>query len=372
MIDKNFLSRLPLSGRRVAVAQTFRSTVVPAAIGVASRAYSAVLLHLCAHNRTLPLLGSNRSPFVAWDAQWYLHIARFGYHAAAIQPGPNGGHHDFSFSPGWPALIWLGSIGGRLPMDVVAVVLANLIFIAAAITIHRLLTQRFNDAVATAGVALLAFNPAAYTLSMAYSEPLFLLIVGLYFLSRSARSAPILGATAMLTRFSGIAIIASALVDMLSRPTTRPRMVAVIVAVAVAFAGWWWFVWQLTGSPTGWLGGSPAWNSHQGPSAIAYALLRRPGDELLRLAFLGIVIGGCLLLLPRHADLAVYGLCAIVLSLAGGPYWSMPRHAMVAFPAFGAIAERLGRRGSALLVAAFLVAQLLFLRMSLGPNPTPP
>jgi hypothetical protein len=94
--------------------------------------------------------------------------------------------------------------------------------------------------------------------------------------------------------------------------------------------------------------------------------------EIVWIAFVALMIVGSVLLIRRHADMAVYGLVTIGLTLVGAPAWSMPRHAMVAFPAFVAIASRLGPRLSAVLVVVFMVGEFVFVDLAFGPGRNPP
>ena len=348
--------------------------LIPASIAVASRLYSILLVVQYVNSpQRLPLLTSYTSPFVAWDGQWYLRIAQLGYHAAPLQSvGLAGGHHDFSFYPGWPALIDIASLGGILPVDLVAAVLANILFVAAAIVIYRLFADRFGARTALWGTVLLAFNPASYVFSMAYTEAAFLLIAGLYFLNRYGRLSPILAGLAMLFRFTGVAIAASAAVMFFLRPDLRRRLLLIGLAVATVFALWWLFIWQLTGSITGWFEGSASWSKYLGLVAIARAFRNDPFHELLWLGFTVLMIVGTLMLMRRHTDLAVYGLVAISLGLIGGSASSMPRYCLAAFPAFAAFAERLGPRGSLAVAIVFVVAEALFVSFALSPGSNPP
>src|SRR5258706_797453 len=130
----------------------------PIAIGLLSRAFSSGLLLVAPAFRQdpLPVLTAFRSPFLAWDSQWFLSIVRWGYHALPLQAGGIGGHHDFAFYPGWPAL--LRSLGGLgLPIAPVAVVMANLLFVAALVAIFAVLEHHFGTDPARRGITLLAF-----------------------------------------------------------------------------------------------------------------------------------------------------------------------------------------------------------------------
>jgi hypothetical protein len=353
------------------VARDWRWTLVPFSIAVLSRLYSSFLLVQIAH-RTTPLLTSDRSPFVAWDGQWYVRIAQWGYHPYPLQYYSAVAHHDFAFYPGWPLLIRAASFGGLLPYDGTAIVLANVLFIAAAIVLFRFFEDRFDGRVALWGTWLLCFNPAAYVLSMAYSEPLFLLTAGLYFVNRYGRASPAFAFLATLSRVSGLAIGASALVTFLRGGVPRPRLILIGGAVALGFAAWWIYIWRLTGNPFGWFEGSPSWVKYAGFSSIERELHFDRLDEIARLAFIALMVLGSLLLVRRHLDLAVYSLTAIGLSLAGAPASSMPRHAMVAFPVFAVLASRLGKRGSIVVLIVFAIGQILLIRMSFGPDAQPP
>jgi hypothetical protein len=360
-----FLDRLRTAAR------DWRWTLVPFSIAVLSRLYSSFLLVRIA-DRSTPLLTSDRSPFVAWDGQWYVRIAQWGYHSYAIQYTDTLAHHDFAFYPGWPLLIRAVSLGGILPYDGTAIVLANVLFVAAAVVLFRFFEDRFDGRVALWATWLLCFNPAAYVLSMAYSEPLFLLTAGLYFVNRYGRASPGFAFLATLSRVSGLAIGASALVTFLRGGVSRRRLILIGGGVALAFTAWWIYIWRLTGNPFGWYEGSPSWVKYAGISGILRDLRLDRLDEIARLAFIGLMVLGSLLLVRRHLDLAVYSLTAIGLSIAGAPASSMPRHAMVAFPVFAVLASRLGKRGSILVLIVFAIGQILLIRMSFGPDAQPP
>lgn len=336
----------------------------PIAIGLVSRAFSSGLLLVAPafQQDPLPVLSAFRSPFLAWDSQWFLSIARWGYHASPLQAGGIGGHHDFAFYPGWPAVLRIfGGIG--LPIAPAAVVAANLLFIVALVAIFVVLEQHFGTDGARRGVTLLAFSPAAYVFSMAYSEPLFLLLTGLYFLGRTRPMSPVLAGLAMLTRVTGVAIAASAAARWLQDRRDTGAFFVVLVTGA-AFAGWWIFIWHLTGDPAGWLQGSPSWQPVLGIPAILQVFQFWYTNWLFNVAFAVVMLGGAIWLIRTNLELGVYSSVAIAISLLGAPVDSMPRHAMMAFPVFAFFGARLGHRKSIALAIGLAVMQVWYVGLT--------
>jgi hypothetical protein len=347
--------------------------VLPLAIAVFSRIYSVALLLMYQHQTVhLPLLTDDLSPMASWDGQWYLSIAERGYHDLPIQSGGPAGHHDFAFFPGWPLLIRLVSLGGLLPTAGTAIVLSNVLFVMAVVAIYRLFSERFDERVALGGILLLAFNPAAYVFSMAYSESLFVMLLALFYLRDTTWPAPITAGLTMLTRVSGLALGASQAVMLIIRREARGIRMLTVIAVLAVFAGWWIFIWHLTGNFTGWLEGSASWSRTLGPASVMRSMRRETLQTVLWLAFVGLMFVGSLLLIRKQPDMALFGVIAISMSVLGAPVSSMPRHSMIAIPAFAAIAMRLGPRVSALAAVAFAVGQILFVYWSFGTIPHHP
>jgi hypothetical protein len=344
---------------------------VPAGIAVASRAFSLALVLVANALNRVP----RRNPFDAWDAGWYLSIANTGYHATPHQITPTAVHYDFAFFPLWPAVIRASTLG-FLPDGATSVVAANLLFVGAAVIVWRLLADRFAPEVATGAVLLLAFCPPAYVFSLAYSEPLFLVVASLYFLSRRASARRgLFAALAMVTRIAGAAVVASALVQAI-RTRGEERRVAVAAALvgSAAFAGWWIFIAFLTHDPLGFLHGSPGWGRSNGLVALVSQLRRPTIERYAWAAFVGLMFVGTLLLVRRDVELGLYAAAALALCLVpGGVLGSMPRYALAAFPAFAGIADRLGRRGTRALVVVFALGQWWFVSWAFtGPGAQPP
>jgi hypothetical protein len=343
----------------------------PLAIATGSRIFSAARIWLAnglGHPHRL-------NPFVAWDAGWYLQVARSGYHAVPVTLSATNAHYDFAFFPLWPAAIRLSTLG-LLPAAATSVVLANLLFIAGAVLAWKLLAERFDPGLATGAVALLAFSPPAYVFSLAYSEPLFLLLAAAYFLGRThPLRRGLLAALAMAARISGAAIVASAALEAwLTRGRERRAALLSVVLGAAAFAAWWLFIAWLVHDPLGFLRGSPSWGRSSGVVQILDQVRHLDLRRLAALGFTGLVLVGSLLVLRRDRELGVYALVAVALGLLpGGLIASMPRYSLVAFPAFAGLAKRLGRRGTLVLVVLFALAQWFFVSWSfLYPHVQPP
>jgi hypothetical protein len=344
------------------------------AIGVASRAFAIAVL-LIAFGLD-PLARHNwPTPFQMWDAFWFLEIAGHGYHAQAVVVTAYGnGYHDFAFFPAWPALIWLLSLGGRLPTTTVAVLSANALFAVASIPIFRVMERLRNRSYARLGLLLFAFSPAAYLWSADYSEPLFLVAAGAFFLiSRPGRRAAS-GALAILTRLAGFALAAASVADLL-QPATRRRGITSIVAVLVAFAAWWAYIAVLTGDPLGYLQGSPAWyTTHATPLATGIPSILgglQPWSSIV-VAYLLVLLAGTVKLI-RDGDLGLGFYAAACLGSTILVTWTtMPRLASIAFPAFGALGELLPNRGSRIaLLGLFAAGQVAFAVLALERHITP-
>ena len=333
--------------------------VVPLAIALLSRVVSVVIVVLVAPVSGGVVRGPN--PFAIWDWGWYSQIARLGYHGAPISKW----YVDYAFYPGWPAVIKLLDRTG-LPLEVLAVVAANALFIVAALLAWRVMRQRLGEPAATWGLLLLVFAPPAYAFSLAYAEPLFLIGAALALGAAADWRARTVGAAlAAFTRVTGLAVLTGLAVRAVrtSGAERRTAIVAVLGGI-VAFAAWWVFVAWITGDPAGAMKGSSTWYHEPAGRVLRVLIAKHPVWVVAWGAFAMVVGVGTLLLARRHPDLFAYSATALVLGampiLVGGSMHSLPRYALVAFPAFGALAGRLGRRGSLVMLAVFLAGQVAF------------
>jgi ketosteroid isomerase-like protein len=254
----------------------------------------------------------------------------------------------------------------------IAPLLAAGLFVLATPLIYVVLERQFGRTAALWGVALIAFSPPAYVLSMAYSEPLFLLLVAALFATRSGPVRVVLGLALGVTRLTGVAVAAAQGLRWL-RDWRDWRAVLTATAIGVAFVAWWVFIWGLTGDPTGWFQGSAQWGHTLGLTAVWSAIMEWSNVRLGDLLFVALVLAGAVLLVRKNLELGAYAVIAILLSIAGAPVESMPRHAMVAFPAFGMIASRLGPKRSLVLALIFAALQANYVVLAfVGPQPFAP
>lgn len=332
---------------------------VPVAIAVASRAFSILAITLW--NATE---GAGRpDPFMAWDGEWYLRVVQDGYHAAEV----NGGQ-DYAFYPLWPILLKVVSLDGLVPVSTVGVVMANLFLVVALVAIWRLVERRFDPAIATGTVALIAFAPTAYVFSMVYTEALFLMLAGLYFaVPPASRWRPPLAALVVLTRIQGLALIVSAAYRaIVARGRERRIVIAAALFGLAAFGAWFLYIAVLTGNPLGWTTGSTAWLHDESGVTVLWRNLRAHPIRVTAFSAYLVVLGvGTLLLFRRNRELFVYAatvlaICSLPLVI-GGLLHNVPRYATLAFPAFAGLAAFLGRRATIALVVVFAVAQVAYL-----------
>jgi hypothetical protein len=348
-------------------------------IGIASRLFaSAILISALALHVPQPVGAGLRwhSPFLIWDAEWYQWIVTYGYHSTVVAQTPYGsGYYDFAFFPAWPLLLIALTLGGQLAIGTVAPVAANVIFVFAMVPIQRVLEGVGGRSYARFGLLLVAFGPAAYIYSLAYGEPLFLLFVGLFFLTSGPIRSGVLGALAQLVRLNGAALAVASLPDLLS-PETRRRGIVAIIGVVVAFAAWWLWIAKLTGNLFGYMLGSPSWYSADSPTGAKtgiVSILNAPQNAAWISAVLILLLAIGTVSLIRRGELRLGFYCLGCLGTTWLVTWStMPRLAGVAFPAFAAFAALLPNdRARWALVGLSVVTEVVLGAMAIAGSVVP-
>lgn len=342
---------------------------VALAILVASRAFSIAIVWVAwAFHIPSSQFASWPLPFSMWDGQWYVWVAGAGYHAEAVvhtQFGP--GYHDFSFFPAWASLIRLLSLNGTLPLDAVAPVAANLLFVGAGYSIWSILDRVGGRAIGLWGLALFAFSPAAFIFSVGYSEPLFLLFAARFFVAAEEQlegRAALLAAFAQLTRILGAALAFASIPDLFSRERRR-QAILVIGATILAFAAWWTYIALLTHDPMGYMLGTPSWWLNQRatpiPVGIGSFFDRDQWTDPIAAGLILVAVLGARWLVQRGELRMAFFVFACIASCALDTQTVMPRLLAIAFPAYAGFAAVLPSarwRGAAL--AVFALTQVAF------------
>lgn len=305
------------------------------------------------------MLTDASSPFAAWDGQWFLSIASSGYHATPLVPIGDGGYVDFAFFPAWPLLVRLASFG-FLPLEPVSVILANLLFVGAMIPTYRWFVVLVRDERAAArGLGLFAFGPAAYVFSLAYSESLFVLLVAwTMFTFRHHVFGPVLAFTAQLTRLTGSAISLGVAARAAVSRRWGWRPLVTVAAGPAAFTAWIGFVAWLTQDPAGYLRGSPSWYRVSGSTAGLASVIEGFGAIspyfVISLIAIVAVTAASVRALQLDLEAGVYAVLSVGATILFANWVNMPRHALVALPAFAVLGRWMGagRRGRVVVALA--------------------
>jgi hypothetical protein len=245
------------------------------------------------------ILSSNASlptALESWDASWILEIARTGY-----QNPPQA-----AFFPAFPEAVSFASrlVGSPL---LVALFLNTFFSMAGSALLYRLARTQLPRHAARLAVLVLLFHPLSFYLTVPYTEALFFTAsVGAFWLAESGStvSAGLLGATAALTRNTGV-LLALPLSSLGFRPVETkaepPRNSWTRAAILAFFplaglAGYMLFTSIRFGDPLLLLHAQEHWRDHIQLSWPFAALFRDVGrwrawvDHHLPLSLIGLVL----------------------------------------------------------------------------------
>lgn len=350
--------------------------LAPLVIALASRAWGSLLVVAFGSALTRLFVDPPAAgPATLWDGAWFLEVARFGYHAGPIAQGIGGAYYDFSFWPAWPALLGVALRVVPLPTDLTAGLIANGLSIVALVLWAGVLERSFGRSIARYAVALIAFSPSAFILSMAYSEPLFLVIGTLFFLSPAGSLArPLAAVIGQATRLTGFALGATALPELIRSRGRGASAWLTLLGPVLVFGAWWIFVATLTGNASGYLQGSPSWlaGSHAIGGPLSFLIAFKLGSAWLfpiaisALFAMLIVTGTVILVRQRRWEFACYAAVAVVPTLVLASWEWMPRHLLIAVPAAAGLMSALSIRRRRQLVLSLFGAQAIYALLVLG------
>jgi hypothetical protein len=303
--------------------------------------------------------------WVRWDSGWFLRIARHGY----------GSDPPFAaaFFPLYPGLIAIvgRALGGRYALAGLLIALGACL--VAFELLWRLAARRLGEGGAFRAVLYLALFPTALFLQAVYSESLYLALALAAFAlaeARRWRSAALVAGLALLTRSSGVAVVAG--IAVLAWPDVKA--LAWVAAVPAALFGLfpltllvqaknaWVFLhaqaeWNRHLSPLGPFGGIWDAVSRLGSTPRGTGVEHARAVDIESLAFLVLFLALIPLVWRRFGRAyGVFAAVSVLLPLSfpasDYPLLSFPRFGVVVFPFFLVLAS-LGRspRAHALIVS---------------------
>ncbi|MBN9111863.1 MAG: glycosyltransferase family 39 protein [Pseudonocardia sp.] len=317
----------------------------------------------------------------AWDGDWMLAIAQYGYSGLPETMLDGHGHHTpftaLAFFPGYPMTITVVAplLGGN---EVAAALLVSLVAgVVAAYGLARIgeLVPGGSRRVGLLLTALFAAAPMAVTLNMAYTEALFCALaawslVGL--LQRRWLLAGVMCGLAGLVRPTSealvLAVVVAAVVALATRRDGWRPVVGALLSVT-GIAGYLIFVAVRTGELTGWFTvQSSGWDGgiDGGVASMTFIVATLTSrDATLMYYVSAIVLIGVLVLFGLSVaarlpvPLLVYGGAVVAtVWLSSGVMASRPRLLLPAFVLLLPIALGLAKRRPATAVSVVVVAAL--------------
>jgi hypothetical protein len=301
-----------------------------------------------------------------WDAQWYLEIARHGYHW-------NGNSHlqqPVVFFPVMPMAMHAGRVIAGVHLLNGGLLIALCAFFAALVYLHRVAAPLAGERAAHLAVWALAAYPFAVYFAAPYTEALYLLgaIAAFFHLQRNEwRIAAAWGLLVGLSRPNGFLLsIPLATLSAASADRRTPHLGGIAAAAApiVGTAAYSLYLYVVVGDPLAWIEGQAAWGrsvasswAHGGPFAwphsfTAWLILLHAGAALFVL--LSIVPTMRRFGLP----FALFTAVNIFSALYTGGLQSVGRMTSVLFPAFMWIGASVPERHAPWLIAAFAIGQV--------------
>lgn len=290
----------------------------------------------------------------AWDATWYLDIARYGYAFDYGQVGVV--YTNLAFFPGLP-MIMAGALALGLNPFAVAFVLANASFLAALVWLHQLTRTLWDGRMANTAVWCLALFPPAIFASLAYTEGITLaLAVGAALAAYRGRLvlAGLAAGGAALMRPTGVLVLLLVMLIVARDPRGDRLWRLVLTALPTIGALALFLSWMQVerGSATLPFHAQAAWDR----GAFGLEMFSRLGGEVWAVAervlewhltlswtadLRDVLFTGVYLLLLAvlwrglgglRSPWVVYSMATLVIPLSSGTFLSMARMGLLAFP----------------------------------------
>ena len=345
-----------------------RHVLAPAGVYLAVRVVGVAILGVLAavHDRSL------LDVLKAWDGDWYLSIARDGYHTTSFGMVDAAGHFTpdttMAFFPGYPLVIGMLGRLTNTALPLVGVAASLIAGLCAAYGIVRLPRDRKTGLIT---VALFASTPMAVTLSMVYSEALFSALAAWTLVGVMERRwwlAALCCAAAGLVRPSAgvLIIIVVVAIVMYGRTASAWFAAAVCPLGLVGFLAW---VGNRTGSLTGWFEVQKAgWGTAFDFGVNTWQFIRTvliTDSSVMETTNMVVVVGAivlCVLAVLRKQPwpLVAYGIGLVVMTAgSSGVTYSKMRLLVPAFTLLIPVAIGLARRRNGTVLAVLVASALV-------------
>jgi hypothetical protein len=290
-----------------------------------------------------------------WDGGWYLAVAGGGYPTSV----PEAGGSSLAFFPVYPLLVRaVDTLPSMTPIGA-GLLVGGLAALGAGVVIWLLGRHLLGADVADRAVALFAFFPGSFVLSMVYAEGVMLLLAAgclLALVRERWLLAGVLAAVATATRPNAAAVIGScgwaAFVAIRSRGAWRSLVAPALAPLGIL--GFFAYLWARTGEATAWFEAQRAgWQERVVPLAVVDDVRQLVEDPFVDMNNTVVVVGTLLavvglVLLVRSGlpgEVVVFAVIVLGLALVSETLGPRPRFVLAAFPLFYAAAARL--RGAA-------------------------
>ncbi|MDP9436547.1 MAG: hypothetical protein M3P93_15670 [Actinomycetota bacterium] len=334
--------------------------VVPVVLGLWLATRAATALATWAASELLPGRRADQVPgfverWTRWDVDLFRKVAEHGYTGFPADYPDRGIEAVF---PGYPLVLRL--VGLVVPSWTVAGLLVSLVGGAVAVVALARLAA-LEGAPGERAVLVLLLSPYAVFLAAAYSEALFLaLALPGWVAARQGRwaAASVLVALATTVRITGLFLAVALVVEHLVRRRGRPdRSTAWLALPFAALAGYWGYLWALTGDPLRWFSAQrEGWERRlTAPHDALRATLRLAADPAVRSDYgfsfaaevvavaVGVGLAVVLLRRRRWSEATYVGLSVGALATSTF-YLSVDRATLLWFPLWLLLAEVSARR----------------------------
>jgi hypothetical protein len=285
-------------------------------------------------------------------AETYPHYLDVAVHGYTLQNA-----YDYPLLPGLMA--GFHAIG--IPFALTAFVISNVCFLFALIGFAKIGARFVGDGAARRAALYLAFMPFAYWFSIASTESVLLaLVVGSTLLALRATPAAWLGAGALaalaaMTRppgaLIGIVLLGIAIAQLRDRKLSRTGIAAALAAGAMipaAIAAFFAYLGKHTGDTLAAIHSQDQFNRHVSAAGPAKALSSglqntlggSPGQAIELVATLGaaaLLVWFAATVFGNRWEIrgwTLFGIASLLLPLATGVLWQMPRFALLIPPVF--------------------------------------